>query len=302
VVSNLGVMWSLLSRDIGKEINKDLSPIINQLFDFLKENRAVIAQRISKAIRGIITAIKGAAKFAYEFRKQILFIGALGFLAFIGKMALALKALGKAFFLVGNKGLLAWLKMIAPLVLLGAAVTIAYLALQDLWTAIFNPEFDSFTKRFLEHVGAWEKFRDVVDWVKEALRSVLNTIISIGRAIPEFFKKSQTKGGKFDLKQITRAPREKRSKEGDEAFVNFLSSAVNVVKTIPGIVSTKVKDYVAVSTGQTPAFAGAGAGTSSTSSYENKYYISITAEPGSNGRRMANDFVTALNNVNQELK
>ena len=163
VVSNLGVMWSLLSRDIGKEINKDLAPVINELFGFLKENRAAIAEKISKAIKGIVVAVKSAAQFVYRFRKQLMFIGTMGFLALLGKMTIALGTLGKALFLVGNKGLIAWLKMMAPLVLIGAAVAALVITLESFWRAWAKPEDEGVAKYWLNRLGILEEYRAAID-------------------------------------------------------------------------------------------------------------------------------------------
>ena len=183
VVSNLGVMWTLLSRDIGKEINRDLAPVINELFEFLKENRAVIARKIASAIKGIVGAIKEAAKFAWQFRKAFMFIAGMGFLALLGKMAVALSTLGKALVLVGNTGLIAWLKMTAPLIVLGAAVAAAVVAFQDLWTAIFHPEADSVTKYWLNQLGIWEDFQKAIENVKKTYEDFKN--IFFGEEDPE---------------------------------------------------------------------------------------------------------------------
>jgi len=179
VVSNIGVMWSLLSRDIGKEINKDLAPVISELFEFLKENRAVIAKRISRALRGIIGSLKTIGSFLYKFRKAFAFAGALLGLAALGKAIAMLGAalilatntvtiLGTTVAITGNKGLIAWLKMIAPLLLIGALAAALILIIEDVWTAMSRPEDDSGLKFLLKELELWEKFRDAIESVKKA--------------------------------------------------------------------------------------------------------------------------------------
>ena len=171
VVSNLGVMWSLLSRDIGKQINKDLAPVINELFEFLKENRAVIAKRISGALKAIIVSVKELAGFVFKFRKAFAFAAMLGGLAALGK---AVTMLAGAFTMLGNASLIAWLKGLGPLILIGAAAAALVLIIEDIWTAFTNPEAESAFKILLKKFELWKAFRRVIDITKDAFRGLLN--------------------------------------------------------------------------------------------------------------------------------
>ena len=171
VVSNLGVMWSLLSRDIGKQINKDLAPVINELFEFLKENRAVIAKNISGALKSIIVSVKELAGFVFRFRKAFAFAAIFGGLAALGK---AVTMLSGAFTILGNASLIAWLKGLGPLILIGAAAAALVLIIEDVWTAFTNPKAESATKILFKNLGIWEDTQKAIENVKKTYKEFVD--------------------------------------------------------------------------------------------------------------------------------
>jgi len=269
-------MWSLLSRDIGKEINKDLAPVINEMFAFLKENRVVIAQRISGAIRGMVKALKTAAQIAYKFRTALMAIGALGFLALLGKIAIGVKALGTALLLTGNSGLIAWLKILWPLILIGAAAAALFLIIEDIWLTFTDPDADTATKVLLKQLGVWESIEKAIQAVKDAYKSYIDLSVGIGRAL---------------------FPTTGTEKKGEEKgfmrnFHEKMQGVDNAIFEFIGMPDLK----------RNPATAGMGApgsfGASAPQGYTNHYNVTINAQPGANGRQMGNEFMSVMRTSN----
>jgi len=285
VVSNLGVMWSLLSRDIGKEINKDLSPVINNLFEFLKENRVKIAEKISGALKSIIGALKTIGSLLYSFVKVFAFIGVLAGLAALGQ---AITMLGTAFTLLGNGALVAWLKIMAPLVALGALAVAVYLILEDIWTAFTDPEAESAAKILLKNLGLWKAFQRVIYLTKQAFRGLLNL----------FF-------------------------EGWDGVIKLMDKAVEIFKSFKGLISDAFKFGADLLTGKIdinlpslapsiPSVIPSGFGATSPAGYSNiQAPININvggtnATPGQIGAAAKNGLQEAIksanNNTSQRIK
>jgi len=163
--SNVGVFWSLIKEDVGVEINKDLKPLVESLFKFLKENQAVIAKRIAGALRSMIQSLKTIGSFLFKFRKAFAFIAVLAGLAAVGK---AVAMLGGSIALLGNISLIAWAKTLGPLIAIGALAAAVYLIVQDIWTAFTSPEANSGLKSLLLQLGVWEDMWKAIENVKKA--------------------------------------------------------------------------------------------------------------------------------------
>ena len=95
----------------------------------------------------------------------------LGGLAALGK---AVTMLAGAFTMLGNASLIAWLKGLGPLILIGAAAAALVLIIEDIWTAFTNPEAESAFKILLKKFELWKAFRRVIDITKDAFRGLLN--------------------------------------------------------------------------------------------------------------------------------
>jgi len=158
-------VWSLIKEDVGVEINKDLKPLVESLFKFLKENQAVIAKRIAGALRSMIQSLKTIGSFLFKFRKAFAFIAVLAGLAAVGK---AVAMLGGSIALLGNISLIAWAKTLGPLIAIGALAAAVYLIVQDIWTAFTSPEANSGFKSLLMQLGVWEDMWKAIENVKKA--------------------------------------------------------------------------------------------------------------------------------------
>lgn len=155
-----------------------LLPMLQELgtsvLEWVKANRELLKQKIERAMRSLLKAI-------------VFVVSAIGFLINNAKSLIALFVVWKAVTLaltlattaMGTAGLIAWIKMAAPILLVLALIAIAILVIQDLWVAftggksVFADAKDWLLDVFFQAILWWEKqFDKFFDWLSAKFRWV----------------------------------------------------------------------------------------------------------------------------------
>ncbi len=189
-----------MRNTVVKELLPALKVMIDDLLEWVKANREIIAQKLKAVLEGIIVALKVFARIVSTTVGFISWMANhLGILAAgIGAVAAALVVFKLASIQAALASAGAWLMAALPIVIVAAGLFAIILILQDLysWFSGGDSVLKDFFSMFKEFIGEkltalWDntigwlitRFQEFIDFVVEKIAWVWNQIKAVGSAL-----------------------------------------------------------------------------------------------------------------------
>lgn len=193
--TRLRAIWTGMKNTIAIELLPAMQRIVTTTIGWFKENGRLISQGVLGFLKGLADVLRGLA-FGFEFVIDLV----KDFTKFLGintdgvlqsenafrLMRIAAIALGVVMTAVAIRSAIAWGTALAPLLLIGAAVTAVILIVEDLWTSLTGGQgliievFDRLSTAAADAIFFMlNDFSGFFDWVTDKVADLIGFIASI---------------------------------------------------------------------------------------------------------------------------